>query len=78
MKTMLWNWISGLGLHRKTRNTLFLATITLFYALIGYVLWLLLGTRLLSDRVEWMLCFIGFFAFFPGFLTGIIYLYKYE
>ena len=78
MNRIIWNWIDSKHFPRRIRDALFLAAVTLVYALAGYLLWLILGQRLFSDRVDWMLCFIGFPAFFPGFLMGIIYLYKYE
>ncbi|MBQ3384371.1 MAG: hypothetical protein IJG59_04070 [Erysipelotrichaceae bacterium] len=80
MKTMLWNLLGSLGVSKKIRKNLFLALITILYALIGYVLWLVIGERLFPEHRDWMwmLCFVCFSAFFPGFLSGIIYLYKYE
>ena len=78
MKTMIWKWIDSKKLPVKVRDALFLATMTLIYALIGFLLWLVVGIRLFGNRVDWMLCFVGFLAIFPGFLMAIIYLYKYE
>lgn len=78
MKTLIWNWISSKGLPRKVRDALFLTTMTLINAAIGYLLWLVVGSRFLPDSIEWILCFVGYTAFFPGFFMSILYLFKYE
>ena len=78
MKTMIWKWIDSKKLPGKVRDALFLATMTLIYAAIGYLLWLVVGSRFLPDSIEWILCFVGYTAFFPGFFMSILYLFKYE
>ena len=80
MKTLIWNLLSSFGISKKTRKSLFLAMITILYALIGYVLWLVVGERLFPEHRDWMwmLCFVAFAAFFPGFLLGIFYVYNHE
>ena len=78
MKKTIWNLISKSNLSDSNKKNLFLLVITEIYGVIGYLLWLLLGRNLLSDRLDWMLCFIGFAAFFPGFLFGIFFIYNHE
>ncbi|MBQ1877724.1 MAG: hypothetical protein II161_02815 [Erysipelotrichaceae bacterium] len=78
MKKAIWDLLKGQKMSVKARKRLFLAAVTLLYALIGCLLWLLIGNRLFPGRKDWMLCFIGFPAFFPGFLLGILYIYNHE
>ncbi len=78
MKKAIWNLIRKQDMSVKTKKRLFLIAVTVIYALIGCLLWLLVGTRLFPGRKDWMLCFIGFPAFFPGFLLGILYIYNHE
>ena len=78
MKEALWNLLTEKKLPIKARKRLFLAAVTLLYALIGCLLWLLIGNRMFPGRKDWMLCFIGLPAFFPGFLMGILYIYNHE
>lgn len=71
----LWTVINGMKLRTAQKNRCFLALMVLICALVGALLWCIVG-RLLLPGAEWLLCFIGYPAVFVGFFGGILYLYN--
>lgn len=51
----------------------FLLLNTILWAIIGFVMWLIVQIFCLNS-VAWMFVFIGYHAFFPGFVGGYLYL----
>ncbi|MCR5067263.1 MAG: hypothetical protein K6A14_04280 [Erysipelotrichaceae bacterium] len=78
MKKTIWNLIGKSNLSENDKKNLFLLVMTEIYGVIGYLLWLIIGRQLFDNRLDWLLCFIGFSAFFPGFLLAIFYVYNHE
>jgi len=78
MNAFIWNLISKKNMSPKAKARLFLISVSFLYGLIGFLLWLLIGNKLFEGSKSWMLCFIGLPIVFPGFLTGIFYLYNHE
>ncbi len=78
MKSYLWNLLTGKQYNAKTKNSLFLLAMIAFYGIIGFLVWLVLGQRLFENRIDWMICFIGYPAVILGFFQGILYIYNHE
>lgn len=78
MSKIFWNQVQKLDVRKETRYGLFLALNSIFYALIGYVVWLIIGSQLFSNSWVWRLCFIGYPAILLGFLGGLLYIYSHE
>ena len=78
MKELIWNLIGKSNLSENDKKNLFLLVMTEIYGVIGYLLWLIIGRQLFDNRIDWLLCFIGLPAFFPGFLFAIFYVYNHE
>lgn len=73
----VWTMVNNLKLKISYKNMLFLTILTLAYAFIGAVVWLLAGKYLFHDE-QWLLCFIGYPAVFLGFYGGMLYLYNHD
>ena len=76
MYRLLWNYVNRLDVKRRYRQNIFLLICTLFYALIGAVVWFTLGDDLLGKSIKWMICFIGFPSVILGFFCGVLALFK--
>ena len=76
MKT-IWELIKQQKWEGKTKQYVFILSITLFWCLIGTVIWLLVGNRLCSENL-YMIAFIGYPGFILGLIGSIIYLYNHE
>ena len=76
MYKLIWNYINHLNLARKNKHRLFLTINTIFYGLVGYLLWLFVGHRIFANRLEWLLSFIGYPAIILGFILGVFALFK--
>lgn len=78
MKSYLWNLLTQKKFSAKTKNKLFLIAMITFYGIIGYLVWLFLGQRLLGNHIDWLICFIYYPAAILGFFQGILYIYNHE
>ena len=76
MEFIFWKLISRTGLKRRSRQRLFLFVNTVYYGLIGYLLWVIFGRNIFYNRTEWLFSFVGYTAVFGGFLMGIMFLFK--
>lgn len=65
-------WCDGLYELVQKNRKVFLAINTLLFGLIGFLLWYGLHFFFL-DRLDWMICFIGYSATCLGYLGGLIY-----
>lgn len=73
----MWNVLNRANLRKNTKSFLFVSYNFVVAAMVGVVVWMVLG-KLLFPGVLWMLCFIGYPGIFAGFFGGIIYLYNNE
>lgn len=74
---ILWNAVNGLDRKSGVKAKIFLWILVAVNSGIGAGLWLLFG-RLFLPGIDWLLCFIGYPAFFVGLLGGIFYLCNHE
>lgn len=73
----LWDYLQNSNLKRKTKIKVYLIVSIFLTALSGAILWLIIGRMFLSS-ICWLVCFIGYPAFFIGGLGAIFYLYGHE
>ena len=76
MAKLLWKQVDKLNIAKKHKYRIFLLINSGIYALLGYILWLFIGKNFLTNREQWMLCFVGYPVVFSGFLMGMLMLYK--
>ena len=69
----IWNLLNNRAWNRDTKTKVFITCSVLFFALLGFVVWLLLQKWLPGP--ETLICLIGYPAFFGGFLGSVFYLY---
>lgn len=71
---LLWKNINKSNRSEKTNINIFLLCNTIFYAIIGMLVWF--GVHFFTlDSIVWAFCFIGYSSFFGGFIGGAIFLY---
>ncbi len=73
----VWKLINELKAKRDDKNRLFLCVSVILFALLGGLVWLIIGKRFLPG-LGWMICFLGYPAVFGGFLGGALFLYNHE
>ena len=76
MELFLWKQISKLNIARKHKHRIFLLINVCFYALLGYMVWLVIGEHIFVNREEWLLTFVGYPAVLGGFVLGMVLLFK--
>lgn len=76
MYRLIWNYVNRLNIKRRYKQNLFLGICTVFFALVGALLWFTAGDDMLGNSVKWMICFIGFPSVILGFLCGVFALFK--
>ncbi len=74
---VLWKRIKRWDATKEKKNGLYLSARTLLHALIGALIWFLIGQWFLEHPV-WVICFIGYPAVLSGLFGGILYLYQHE
>ena len=75
---LLWNFSKKTDMSSNTaREKLFVALCTVLFALLGLIVWFFLHF-FICNSIYWLLCFIGYPAFFAGFVGGIFYTWKME
>lgn len=74
MYKMLWNAVKKINT-RVDRRRLFILISVLLNAILGLILWLIIG-RIYLPQIEWMVCFVGYPAVLAGYIGGITYLYR--
>ena len=72
---LLWNCINRISLNDQLKITTFLFCSTVLAALMGFSIWWCIHFFVLN-RMDWMICFMGYPALFAGFLGGVFYLWK--
>ncbi|MCR5145144.1 MAG: hypothetical protein K6B67_07590 [Lachnospiraceae bacterium] len=73
----LWNELEVLNIVKKKKNILFILGGVIKWAVIGALVGLI-PIALGGLDVKWLVCFIGYPAFFIGFLCSVIYIYNNE
>ena len=76
MARLLWKQIDKLNIDKKHKYRIFLLINSCIYALLGYIVWLIIGKNFFTNKEQWMLCFVGYPAVFGGFFMGMYVLYK--
>ena len=76
-KDMIWQYCQRKTWKRDTKINLFLFLHTIIWAIAGICLWSLVSIFILRD-IGWMLTFVGYAAFFPGFIGGIMFLWSHD
>ena len=72
----LWKFCLTRNLGMLKREYLFLILNTLFFSFIGFLFCECIRVFFISMNIVNMICFIGLFGFFIGFLGGIIFIYN--
>lgn len=73
----LWNAINKLRIKKNMKNKLFLSVLIIINLIFGFLLWMALG-RFVLLGIDWLVCFLGYPAYFIGYFGGTIYLYNHE
>ena len=73
----IWNLTMQSSLSVNWKYRCFLAAVTLLSALGGLVFWLLIDQFVGVNRVQWMICSIGYGSLF-GFFKGMIHVFNNE
>ncbi|MCR5747622.1 MAG: hypothetical protein K6G03_07925 [Lachnospiraceae bacterium] len=71
----IWNIVGSLRLKNAVKKKLFVLIMVFINILAGALVWYLAG-RIFLPQTEWLLCFMGYPAFFIGFFGGNIFLYN--
>lgn len=75
--TVLYELINKKFWDNLKKAYIFLLANILVCSLIGFLLWRIIFSHSL-EGIDWMLCFIGYPAFFIGFLGGLMTLYNHS
>lgn len=68
----LWNWIDGKNFTNDNKIRIFLLLNCLKYSLYGFAVWLLIS-RVAFTTYDWAICFVGYPAFFGGYVGGFLF-----
>ena len=71
----VWSFSQRICKEQKKSQHIFLWLNTVFFGVIGFLVWLVLRNLNLNNW-DWAVVFAGYPAFFIGILGGILYLYK--
>lgn len=70
---MLWEWIDQRNLSEKAKTYVFLLLNIVIFGALGLVVWMIVSRFTLST-LDWAICFVGYPAFFIGYLGGFFFL----
>ena len=73
----IWNLVNNMNMDKRIKNKIYIALMICVSAAFGAGLWLVIG-RLLFQRLEWLVCFIGYPAVIFGFYGAILYIYNHD
>ena len=74
---ILWKKIARSSFSKQRKMKLMLISNTLLFTIAGIILWG--GIQLFAlQEIKWAICFAGYAGFFPGFLGGVLFLYRYH
>lgn len=65
-------WCEELYKALKENKYLFLTVNTICFGILGLCIWYVLHFFCLN-RIDWLICFIGYPAVIPGYLGGLFY-----
>jgi len=71
----IWNQIDKREKYPSKKRRWFLLCNTLFFALLGAVVWLI-GDLLFGWNWQWGICLVGYPAFFFGYLGGLFFVLR--
>ena len=70
-----WEWCDKLYKLLKENRTLFLMVNTICFGVLGYMIWFGLHFFCLN-RLDWLICFVGYSAMVAGYAGGLFYFMK--
>ena len=73
----IWSVVNQLSVKKSTKNTIYINVEIVVYALLGALVWFILG-RFFLPGLDWLLCFIGYPALYVGLFGRTFYLYNHE
>ena len=76
MYKLLWKQIEKTDLKRQNKQKLFIGICTIFWTLIGTLVWFTVGDDVLGQSLKWMIFFIGLPSVILGFVCAIMALFK--
>lgn len=71
----IWNKIESFNISNRHKTYMFISLTVALSSLLGFMVWYPLHFYMLKE-FTWMLCFIGYFGFFIGFIGGTLFLYN--
>lgn len=71
----LWKLINKSKAKREIKNMVFLFLLFAFWGLLGFAVWQIVRLFALNS-ISWAICFVGYPAYFIGFLGGVLYLWR--
>ena len=74
---IIWNYVNSFNVTYHKKNELFILINVLANAVLGGIAWATAG-RWFLPGIESLLCFVGYPAFFIGFVATAFYLYRHE
>lgn len=73
----LWNKVEKMVVGKLFKPKLFLLLNTLFFALVGLLLWAA-AWQFFQVGWSWGICLVGYPAFFGGYIGGLFYLLNHQ